>query len=215
MPPVPRHPLLVASLGNPGPTYANTLHSAGHTLLLAVAQYLKYSPFSGCHDLGKGVALRPYPSSTDAGNTAADWVLWQSPSLMNTSGRPVSQAWKAWQGGALTPALQPKENAAETRTERGMLVLLHDELDVPLGQLKKRGAGVSARGHNGVKSVQKFLPKTPFTRIAVGIGRPLEGRKDPGIISQWVLRKMTREEKGRIEGQAKECVDMLTALARS
>ena len=210
-----RNPLFIASLGNPGSTYAHTLHSAGHTLLGAIVQYLKYLPFNRCDALAKSLVSRPYRSSVEDPTPAADWTCWQSPSLMNVSGRPVSQAWKSWQDGALSPTRLSTSEAAHIRKERGRLIILHDELDLPLGQLKKRNAGVSARGHNGVKSVQSALPKTPFMRIAVGIGRPEGGLKEPGVISKWVLRRMTREEKEKIEGKAGECVDMLKALANS
>ena len=134
---------------------------------------------------------------------------------MNISGRPVSQAWKAWQTGEPAPAYLSKTEAAQLRQDRGVLVILHDELDMPLGQLKQKNAGVSARGHNGVKSIQAALPKTPFVRIAVGIGRPKgRGAKEPGVVSNWVLRKMTREEREKIEGKAGECVQMLKQIEK-
>ncbi|KAF2238709.1 peptidyl-tRNA hydrolase [Viridothelium virens] len=213
MPPLPR-PLLIASLGNPGSTYANTLHSAGHTLLAAIAQYLNYLPFKRERVLADAPTSRRWPSAADNLNDVVDWTLWQSPSLMNVSGRPVSTAWKAWQRGAVTTTSQLDGNES-VRKDRGLLVLLHDELDMPLGQLKQKKAGVSARGHNGVRSVQAALPKTPFVRIAVGIGRP-DGRsaKESGVIAKWVLKKMTREERERIEGSAGECVEILKQLGR-
>lgn len=212
MPLSPR-PLLIASLGNPGAAYAHTLHSAGHTLLSALAEHLKYLPFARSRVFEKALVSTPYPPSIDPKDRSTDWMLWQSPSYMNNSGRPVSTAWKAWKRGELSPAQVSQSETAQTRADRGLLVLLHDELDRPFGQLKPISAGLSARGHNGVKSVQMALPKTPFVRIAIGIGRPERNHsKESGVISDWVLRKMTREEREKINGSAGECLQILKQL---
>ncbi|KAI9714787.1 MAG: aminoacyl-tRNA hydrolase [Bogoriella megaspora] len=210
MPLSPR-PLLIASLGNPGSTYAHTLHSAGHTLIGAVAQQLGFTSFQKSPSLGKAPVSRPHPSSSTWPNGASDWTLWQSPSLMNISGRGLSQAFRAWQNGE-GASESTKSDVAQLRKERGLLILLHDDLDLPLGQLKIRRGDSSARGQNGVKSAQGNMWGTPFHRIAIGIGRPVS--RTSGDVSQWVLRKMTREERERVEGRAQECVELLKSLER-
>ncbi|KAF2861973.1 peptidyl-tRNA hydrolase [Piedraia hortae CBS 480.64] len=172
--------LLICSLGNPGPTYANTLHSAGHTVLQKLASQLGYGEFKKERMLGKGLVARPANDK--------NWTLWQSTSYMNTSGPDIRDAFRAW----------------SNEGEQGRLVIVYDELEKPLGTVAVRTApGLSARGHNGIKSVQNSLGNTPFTRIGIGIGRP--DSRNSGVVAQYVLRKMTYVEKEKIEA----CVDEL------
>merc|ERR1711939_974992 len=52
-------PLLVCSIGNPGTTYANTLHSAGHTVVNSLAAHLGYAQFRKEREFGNGLISRP------------------------------------------------------------------------------------------------------------------------------------------------------------
>jgi len=57
------------------------------------------------------------------------------------------------------------------RTELGRVMIVHDELDLPLGVVRvKRGGGTA--GHNGLKSVQSHVHSLDFIRIRIGIGKP-------------------------------------------
>lgn len=67
---------------------------------------------------------------------------------------------------------------------RGQLLILHDHMDLPLGQIRIRARGGSG-GNNGVKSVIQQLGSQEFPRIRIGVGRP-PGRMDP---AQYVLRR--------------------------
>jgi PTH1 family peptidyl-tRNA hydrolase len=63
------------------------------------------------------------------------------------------------------------------------LVVVHDELDLPVGRMKfKRGGGDN--GHNGLKSIQERLGTPDYNRLRLGIGRP-DDRYKP--ITDWVL----------------------------
>jgi len=64
---------------------------------------------------------------------------------MNVSGRPIKSAWRTFQG-----ELQPKDKG------RAFLVVLHDELEKPLGQVKLKMTG-SPQGHNGITSIIEAL----------------------------------------------------------
>ena len=96
------------------------------------------------------------------------------------------------------------------------LVVIHDELETALGQLKVRRGESSARGHNGIKSVQASL-KGPgildqlgsnrFVKIGVGIGRPRSRERDE--VSAFVLGQVTRNERDVIEGKWQEVVKSL------
>jgi peptidyl-tRNA hydrolase, PTH1 family len=188
-------PLLVCSIGNPGSTYANTLHSAGHTVVNRLASHLGYSQFRKERELGNGLVTRP----AITGSTE-DWTLWQSTSYMNESGKGIKSAFTAW--SKHMPA-----------GEEGKLVVIYDELEKPLGSVTVRTAqGASAKGHNGLKSIMAAMGNTSFARIGVGIGRPVSRASDD--VARYVLKKMTPEEKLRIEESVEEVVMKLKQLEK-
>ncbi|KAL8637224.1 MAG: hypothetical protein Q9228_005486 [Teloschistes exilis] len=184
-----RH-IFVASIGNPSPTYTNTLHSAGHTVLSHLRVWLHTSPFKKSRIHASGLL------SDDPRDPY--WILWQSPSLMNISGKPVHTAWRAFLSSLATPE--------ERKAAR--LVLVHDELELPIGKIKVRQGEQSAKGHNGVKSVMATLPKgTDLTKVGVGIGRPAS--RESNDVAAYVMRKMTEAEvdiMADVAGQVSEVV---------
>lgn len=200
-------PLFIASIGNPPPTYAHTLHSAGHTLLDVMRDLRHFPPWQKERLLGNGLVSRqaeagvaPHFSflpgilgAKKSGGVAEgeeNWTLWQSPSLMNVSGKALAQAWGRWK----------RENT------EGELVVVHDELERGLGKVIVRRGG-SARGHNGLKSIATQLPGMTYVRVGVGIGRP-ESR-EPNDVARYVLRKMTDGERRAVEGTADEVIRKL------
>lgn len=76
-------------------------------------------------------------------------------------------------------------------------MVVHDELQLGLGQVKIKDGKMSPAGHNGLKSIRDMLGGQSYTRIGVGIGRP-ESR-EPNDVAAYVLRKMTSGEKTVIE----------------
>ncbi|KAK4548438.1 hypothetical protein LTR36_009348 [Oleoguttula mirabilis] len=186
-------PLLICSVGNPGATYANTLHSAGHSVVNRLAAHLGYTQFHKERELGNGLVSHP-PITASSG----DWTLWQSTSYMNESGKGVRAAYTAW--SKKIPV-----------GEEGRLVVIYDELEKPLGVVTVRTArGASAKGHNGLKSIMSVLHDTPFARIGVGIGRPVS--RDSNEVARYVLKKMTPVEKEKIDGCVEEVVKKLKQL---
>lgn len=169
MPPPIR--LLVCSIGNPG-QYINTLHSAGHTVLSILASSLSYPSFAKSRAHGNGLV-----------SAGPDFTLWQSSSLMNISGSGVAAAWRQFQ--------------KDTRGEDARLVVVHDELETKLGEVRVKKGDASPKGHNGLKSIKEQIRGQEWWRIGVGIGRP-ESR-DPDTVAAYVLRKMSGVERGRIE----------------
>ena len=151
-------PLLVASLGNPSP-HANSLHSAGHHVIDTVRAHLGMPSFSS-------KVLRPGKAATGS-LTHQHITLWQSPAVMNVSGPVVARTWKSF-----LSTLLPDQR--DTKSEGGArLVVVHDELEAPLGTVKLRWGG-SAKGHNGLKSCVESLggQQAFWCRVGVGIGRP-------------------------------------------
>lgn len=102
---------------------------------------------------------------------------------MNISGTPVQKAWNQFR----------KEGGAG----EAKLVVVHDELELPLGQVNVKSGSASAKGHNGLKSIKEVVGPN-YMRIGIGIGRP-ESR-EPNAVASYVLRRMTSQEKLKIEG---------------
>jgi peptidyl-tRNA hydrolase, PTH1 family len=117
---------------------------------------------------------------------------------MNVSGAAVASAWKTFL-------------SSSPHGEQPRLVVLHDELESPLGTLRVRPGSLSPKGHNGLKSIRDKMPGVQYTRIGIGIGRP-EGRS-PEVVAGYVLRKMTGQERGRIEGAVGGVVRELRRLS--
>lgn len=186
--------LLICSLGNPGAAYATTLHSAGHVLVNALRLQLGQSTFAKDRMLGNGLVSAP---SYGAG---PDWTIWQSTSYMNESGKGVRAAYVRWVKTHNAP--------------RGRLVVVHDELEKPLGSLtiKTKAQNLSARGHNGLKSCIASLRgvEDDWVRVGVGIGRPLS--RESKDVADYVLKKMSPVEKGKVESAAVELLERLRDL---
>ncbi|KAK3673659.1 hypothetical protein LTR78_006564 [Recurvomyces mirabilis] len=184
------------SISNPGSIYANTLHSAGHTVLNRLAEHLGYAGFRKERELGNGLVSRP----AITGSTG-DWTLWQSTSYMNESGKGVRAAHTAW--SKHIPV-----------AEAGKLVVIYDELEKAMGVVTLRtNQGASAKGHNGLKSIMATLGNNvALARIGVGIGRPVS--RDSNDVAQYVLKKMTPAEKAKIEVSVEEVVAKLKQLEK-
>ena len=86
--------------------------------------------------------------------------------------------------------------------------MVHDGLELPLGEWKFQEGG-SAKGHNGVRSVQISLGTQEIPRLRLGIGRPSIGKD----VSDYVLEKFTAEEEEVVEKVTKEAAEYLTRFA--
>lgn len=117
---------------------------------------------------------------------------------MNVSGPAVASAWKTF--------LRDLPNEDRTRAK---LVVVHDELESPLGKIKVKVGG-SAKGHNGLKSCVSSLGGMVFTRIGVGIGRP-ESRESRDVAS-YVLKKMSVVEVQKVNQGVEEVVGVLMKM---
>jgi PTH1 family peptidyl-tRNA hydrolase len=151
----PSFAYLVIGLGNPGPRYRETRHNLGRRAVELVGEELAARWRGRWHGRVAEVA--------DADERLA---LLVPETFMNESGRSVAPAARFYK----LPA------------ER--LVVVHDELDLPLGDVRaKRGGGLA--GHNGLRSLAESLGTQDFLRVRIGIGRPERG--DPRPVADWVL----------------------------
>ena len=140
---------LIVGLGNPGPRYARTRHNIGLRVLDAVATRA-----------GAALAARRFAGRFGAGALAGERVGLLAPeTFMNRSGEAVAEALAA------LPVADPA---------RELLVVL-DDVDLPLGRLRLRARG-SSGGHNGLADVLERLGSEDVPRLRFGIGRPTEPR---------------------------------------
>ena len=187
-------PLLICSIGNPGSQYANTVHSAGHVIIKRLADEMGYPTFHKERSWGNGLVSRIRQSSDDG-----DWTLWQSTSYMNESGKGVKAAYTAW--------------SKDLAGGEGKLVVIHDELEKPLGAVSLRTAhGASAKGHNGLKSIMAAMGNLSFARIGIGIGRPAS--RDSDDVARYVLKKMDMNERKVMEDSVEHVIVKLQEVER-
>ncbi|XXG99661.1 hypothetical protein Hte_006002 [Hypoxylon texense] len=172
---------LIVSLGNQAPYY-ECLHSAGHFALTSLQKTLGSSqpPFTS----------ERYGRKACLASTGSNYIMIQSPTVMNISGPWVA---KTWREVLENYQLKPSELS---------LVVVHDDLEEDLGHVKIRKWKASHRGHNGIKSINANLkpsdfPRSRWSRISIGIGRP-EAR-DQMSVSDYVLKKMTRHQRSIID----------------
>ena len=154
---------LVVGLGNPGPRYADSRHNVGFRVVEALARSqglaLDSERFLGRYAEGR---LPPGDDEADGAREAEPLGLLEPQTWMNRSGESVALALQAW------PELDPARD----------LVVVYDDLDLPMGRLRLRPRGGSG-GHRGMESVIDSLGTRDFPRLRFGIGRPDEEASEP------------------------------------
>ena len=116
-------------------------------------------------------------------------VVWPQ-TYMNDAGRSVGPA-----RGAL-------------KVELDRVVVVHDEIDIPFGDVRARVGGGLA-GHNGLKSLRRELGSPEFVRVRVGVGRPASS--DPEIVSAYVLGHF-REPPEEVDALVQRAADRVQGI---
>ena len=174
---------LIVGLGNPGPDYAETRHNAGFWFCERLARELgtSFSRESRYHGLVAKCRL-----------AGADIFLLMPQTFMNRSGQAV-------QALAHFYRIAPAE-----------MLVVHDELDIPPGQLRlKFGGGLG--GHNGLKDITSHLGTQDYWRLRIGIGHP----GDRNEVVNFVLKPPRKEESGEIDAAIDRALLAWPQLARS
>jgi peptidyl-tRNA hydrolase, PTH1 family len=171
---------LIVGLGNPGPEYEATRHNAGFWWVEQASRLLGGSlqPDRAYHGL---VARVNRPASPV-------WLL-QPMTYMNLSGKSVAPLARFFK-------IAPAE-----------ILVVHDELDLPPGQMKLKQGGGNG-GHNGLKDIQAQLGDGNFWRLRLGIGHP--GIK--ADVAGYVLRKPPAEERDAIERTVEDSLKQLDLM---
>ena len=152
---------LVVGLGNPGTRYAGTPHNVGFEVADALAR--RWDLPSAKKKFNALVT----EGRTGPGGPRVAVLLPQT--YMNEAGRSVGPARGAYRVEDLDHVL-----------------VLHDEIDLPFGEIRTRVGGGLA-GHNGLKSLRRELGDPGFARVRIGVGRP--DSTDPDIVAAHVLGK--------------------------
>ena len=154
---------MIVGLGNPGREYARTRHNVGFDVIDVLSE-----------KLGITVGRSTMHGLVGEGMVNGEKVLLVKPqTYMNLSGQCVS------------------EMAAFYKVPMDRLMLIYDDIDLPLGKLRLRREG-SAGTHNGMRSVIGLLGRQDFPRLRVGVG----GRPEGWELADWVLSSYaTKEER--------------------
>lgn len=174
-------PRLIVGLGNPGAEYAETRHNAGFWFCERLAARLGVNLSREARFHGIAALAR----------NQGVWLLLPQ-TFMNRSGQAV---------GAL--ARFHKVAPAE-------ILVVHDELDIPPGQLRlKFGGGVG--GHNGLKDISAHLGTQDYWRLRVGIGHP----GDRNEVVNFVLKPPRRDELSDIDAAIERGLDLWPLLEKA
>jgi PTH1 family peptidyl-tRNA hydrolase len=87
------------------------------------------------------------------------------------------------------------------------LVVVHDELDLPVGRVKVKEGGGTA-GHNGLESIRSHLKTGAFVRVRIGIGRP-PGRQAG---ADYVLKRPPKAERTELDVAVEEAADAVVCI---
>ena len=176
-------PRLIVGLGNPGSDYAETRHNAGFWFCERLA-----------HELGASFAResRYHGHVARARVGGQDIWLLMPQTFMNRSGQAVQ---------ALSHFY---------RIEPAAMLVVHDELDIPPGQMRlKFGGGLG--GHNGLKDITAHLGTQDYWRLRVGIGHP----GDRNEVVNYVLKPPRKEEGEAIDAMLDRALLTWPQLVRS
>jgi PTH1 family peptidyl-tRNA hydrolase len=179
--------IIIVGLGNPGKKFEKTRHNLGFMIVESLK--LKVKSFSDWKNIKK------FQSKISEGEIFGQKVILAKPqTFMNNSGKAVKLLTKTY-------TLDPKN-----------LIVIHDDLDLPLGKIrivKNRGSA----GHKGVQSIIDELGTKNFVRFRIGI-RPnskfkMQNAKLKFKIQNFVLQKFNKDEEKILEGVIKKTIEAI------
>jgi len=171
---------LIVGLGNPGRRYEHTRHNTGMLVVRALARERQIA-----------LTERRCGCLLGRGKIAGAQVILALPQeFMNRSGQPV------------------RELLEEFSLSLEDLVVVHDDIDLALGKLRKKLRGGDG-GHRGLRSIIEEVGSAEFVRLRVGIGRPAQGQE----AAQYVLEPFSPQELDRASAMISRAVQRLEEIA--
>jgi len=172
--------LLVVGLGNPGTEYAGTRHNVGVAVVELLAQ----------RHAGSFKKTKEKSLVADTRVDGRRVVLAFPQTYMNESGQAVGM-------------LVRRHDIDDLHH----LVIVHDELDLPVGSLRvKVGGGLA--GHNGLKSIKAHLHSDDFVRVRIGVGKPPSAATG----ADYVLRRPSKAERAELEAIVARSADAVERI---
>jgi PTH1 family peptidyl-tRNA hydrolase len=169
----------VAGLGNPGERYTLTRHNVGFRVADRLAR-----------DRSTDIRRLEFQALTAIVEIDRSEVLLMKPqTYMNRSGESVAAACR------------------ETGLDPGRLIVVYDDVDLPLGRIRVRRGG-GAGGHRGVRSVIEETGESAFARVRIGVGRPPAGM----AVEQYVLEPFAPQEEPVVEAAIERAAGAVRAI---
>lgn len=177
---------LVIGLGNPGDKYAGTRHNLGFEVVDKYVSSIMYQVLWEKSEKLKSELIKD-----------KDLIFAKPQTYMNNSGLAV------------------KLLAAYYKIPTTDVIIIHDELDLPLGKIKVRLGGAAA-GHHGVESVMEALGTDQFIRVRLGIGnlktQSSEHKSAHVSAEKFVLEPFIHSEKAQVKHMIKQVLKALDIL---
>jgi len=173
--------LLVVGLGNPGDEYARTRHNVGQEVVELLARR-------------HGARLRKGKERALVDEVKIDGrrvALAVPITYMNDSGESVRLLARRY-------GVEPEQ-----------VVVVHDELDLPVAAMRVKAGGGLA-GHNGLRSIKSHLHSDAFLRVRIGVSKPPS--KERG--ADHVLNKFAKRERAEIDVTIEQAADAVEVIAR-
>lgn len=168
--------MLIIGLGNPGKKFVGTRHNTGFLIIEKFASIFKFPDFRTSRALFSKISQKEMGAET--------LTLAKPQTFMNDSGKAVVRLAKKY------------------RVAPQNVIVVHDDLDIPLGKFKVSFSRGSA-GHKGVQSLIENLSRKDFIRLRMGIGEKKAAIKAP---EEFVLAKFTAQEKKALNATAQKAV---------
>ena len=173
---------LIVGLGNPGEEYASTRHNVG---------WLALGELAARGARGERFIKKFGGELARATLGERSCILLRPQTYMNESGRSVGAAASFFQ-------IAPTD-----------LIVLHDELDLPFGQVRIKLGGGHA-GHNGLRSLVSHLGTADFVRVRMGVGRPPSDFA--GDVADYVLSAFAPAERPQVPAMAQSAAGAVVEL---
>jgi PTH1 family peptidyl-tRNA hydrolase len=174
---------LIVGLGNPGSKYLLTRHNVG---------------FLALDYLTKAVGVRDVEGKSECKGRTIDFKWDAEPvklvkpeTFMNLSGECVGELMRYY------------------KIDLEHVVVVYDDMDIPLGQIRVKQKSGGGSSHNGIKSLVEHLGTNDFLRVKIGIGRPPHKEMDP---ANFVLQNFSKTEQESLNATLERAVDALEMI---
>jgi len=178
--------VLIVGLGNPGEKYKNTRHNVGFRAVDEIAANFQFPIFNFQSIFNAKISKGTFKDK--------DIILVKPQTFMNLSGKAVKKIIRNW------------------KLEIRNLIVIHDDLDLPLGKIKivkNRGTA----GHKGVESIIKELGTKNFVRFRIGI-KPKPYTLTSKTLDNFVLQKFNKDEEEILKEVIKKAVEAIETIIK-